>query len=317
MIANILSIAGSDPSGGAGIQADLKTFGALNCHGMAAITALTAQNTRGVLAVHHLPLDFIAAEIDAIFADIRVDAVKIGMLASADIAKLVADRLSHHKARNIVLDPVLVASSGDSLSAPDLVEAIRRELFPLATLVTPNLPEIARFSGQPMPGNAAQMLASGQVLIAQGARAVLVKGGHMTGDFATDVLVEPKSSRSFEAPRIASQNTHGTGCTLSSAIAANLGKGMKLGDAISSAKTYLTGALAYSGALDVGGGNGPVHHFFQANPKSVQGELPPQTHSDRRFGKPAKIDAMPTDPDAAYARNIEELIHGLKKRGKS
>ena len=270
MIANILSIAGSDPSGGAGIQADLKTFGALGCYGMAVVTALTAQNTRGVSAVHIPPPDFIAAQIDAIFADIRVDAVKIGMLANGAIARVVADRLAHHKARNIVLDPVLVATSGDSLGAPDVVEAMQQALFPLATLLTPNLPEAARLAALPQPQDLAGMEACGRALIGQGAKAVLVKGGHMPGEMAVDLLVLPASRCRFEAPRIETQNTHGTGCTLSAAIAAGLGKGLDLVAAISMAKAYLTGALENSGRLSVGGGHGPVQHFWrQAGARQV------------------------------------------------
>ena len=262
-IPNILSIAGSDPSGGAGIQADLKTFAALGCYGMAAITALTAQNTCGVTSVHLPPADFVAAEIDAVFADIEVAAVKIGMLANGAIARVVAERLRHHRARNIVLDPVLVATSGDSLGAPDVVEAMRAALFPLASLVTPNLPEAARLANRPEPQDLAAMRACAHVLLDQGARAVLVKGGHLPGDMARDLLVQATDEHLFEAPRIATSNTHGTGCTLSSAIAAGLGRGLDLREAIARAKTYLTGALAQSGTLDVGHGHGPVQHFWE------------------------------------------------------
>lgn len=261
MIANILSIAGSDPSGGAGIQADLKTFAALGCYGMAAITALTAQNTRGVFAAHLPPPEFVAAQIDAIFADIRVDAVKIGMLANGAIARAVAARLAHHGAKNIVLDPVLVATSGDSLGAPDVVEAMREVLFPLAVLVTPNLAEAARLSGQPLAADAADMMATGRCLTGHGARAVLVKGGHLRGNLARDVLVRASETVHFDAPRIVTQNTHGTGCTLSSAIAAGLGKGLTLEAAIGQAKSYLGAALAASADLSVGHGHGPVQHF--------------------------------------------------------
>lgn len=263
MSANILSIAGSDPSGGAGIQADLKTFGALGCYGMAVITALTAQNTRGVSAIHIPPPDFIAAQIDAIFADIRVDAVKIGMLANGAIAQVVAERLACHKARNIVLDPVLVATSGDSLGAPDVVEAMRQALFPLAVLVTPNLPEAARLAGLPQPLDLAGMEACGRALTGQGAQAVLVKGGHMAGEMAIDMLVTPAACQRFEARRIDTPNTHGTGCTLSSAIAAGLGRGLDLVAAISAAKIYLGGALQHSATLAVGTGHGPVQHFWR------------------------------------------------------
>ena len=255
---NVLSIAGSDPSGGAGVQADLKTFSALGCYGMAAITALTAQNTRGVSGVHVPPPDFITAQIAAIFADIRVDAVKIGMLASGAVATAVAQALAPHARVPIVLDPVLVATSGDSLGAPDVVEAMRRELFPLAAVVTPNLPEAARLAD--LPQSAAPELLAHR-LKAHGARAVLVKGGHGKGPEAVDDLYFETGHRRYSAARIATRNTHGTGCTLSSAIAAFLARGLALPDAVDQAKAYLTAALSASGALDVGLGHGPVHHF--------------------------------------------------------
>ncbi len=261
MIANVLSIAGSDPSGGAGIQADLKTFSALGCYGMAVITALTAQNTRGVTGVHVPPADFIALQIDAIFADVRVDAVKIGMLASGEIAAIVADRLKAHGAKNIVLDPVLVATSGDALGAPDVVDAMRRHLFPIATLITPNVPEAERLSGFSAGGTQEGLQKVARDLAALDARAVLVKGGHLDTATADDVLLEGGHFQTFSAPRVETDNTHGTGCTLSSAIACYLAKGHTLRDAVGAAKTYLTQALKASDAIDVGGGHGPVHHF--------------------------------------------------------
>ena len=262
-IPNVLSIAGSDPSGGAGVQADLKTFSALACYGMAAITALTAQNTRGVSAVHVPPADFVAAQIDAIFKDVRVDAVKLGMLASGSIVEAVADRLRAHGAHNIVLDPVLVATSGDALGAPDVVEAMIRHLLPLARVVTPNMPEAMRLSGGDAPHDAAGLERLARAIHAAGANAVLVKGGHMEGELAPDVLFNGAAAHLFEAPRVATRNTHGTGCTLSSAIAANLAHGMDLGDAVEAAKSYLTAALIASDKLNVGSGegHGPVHHF--------------------------------------------------------
>ena len=268
MVPNVLTIAGSDPSGGAGIQADLKTFAALNCHGMAVITALTAQNTRGVSAVHVLPPDFIRAQIDAIFADISVTAVKIGMLANSAIACVVADALRAHKPAFIVLDPVLVATSGDSLGAPDVVDAIRRELMPLADLITPNAPEAARLTGMPEPRDPAGMLALAQALHAKGARAILIKGGHLKGETSQDLLFADGKQRLFSAPRINTPNTHGTGCTLSSAIAAYVAHGMSLEDAVEAAKNYLTRALQRSAALDVGRGHGPVNHFWKLWPEA-------------------------------------------------
>lgn len=264
MIPNVLSIAGSDPSGGAGVQADLKTFSALGCYGMAALTALTAQNTIGVTGVHVPPASFVAAQIDAIFNDVRVDAVKIGMLASGEIVEAVADRLRAHGARNIVLDPVLVATSGDSLGAPDVVDAMRRHLIPLAAIITPNVPEAMRLGDEASePHSASDLEALARNIHALGSRAVLVKGGHLTGELAPDVLFDGATIETFTAPRIDTRNTHGTGCTLSSAIAAYLARGLSMKDAVAAAKTYLTGALAASSALSVGSGtgHGPVHHF--------------------------------------------------------
>jgi hydroxymethylpyrimidine/phosphomethylpyrimidine kinase len=264
MIANVLSIAGSDPSGGAGVQADLKAFSALRCYGMAVLTALTAQNTRGVTGVHTPPASFVAAQIDAIFADVRVDAVKIGMLASGEIVEAVASRLRAHHARNIVLDPVLVATSGDSLGAPDVVDAMKRHLIPLAEVITPNVPEAMRLADERVePKDEAGLEALARTLHALKARAVLVKGGHLSGALAPDVLFDGAKMSTFTAPRIDTRNTHGTGCTLSSAIAAHLARGRDLRDAVAGAKDYLTGALAASSALSVGSGqgHGPVHHF--------------------------------------------------------
>jgi len=266
-IPNVLSIAGSDPSGGAGIQADLKTFGALHCHGMAVLTALTAQNTRRVSAVHVPPDDFIAAQIDAIFEDIDVAAVKIGMLASSAIVKTVAACLARHKPPFIVLDPVLVATSGDPLGTPDVAEAIVKHLFPIVTVITPNLPETAHLTGLPVPQDQAGMREMAELLHRQGARNVLVKGGHMNTATSDDVLFDGATYRFFSAPRIATRNTHGTGCTLSSAIAAYLAHGLNLAEAIDAAKAYLTGALAAADALSVGKGAGPVHHFYTTGHK--------------------------------------------------
>ncbi len=265
MIPNLLSIAGSDPGGGAGIQADLKTFSALGCYGMAAVTALTAQNTRGVTGIHVPPPEFLAAQLDAVFADIRVDAVKIGMLATGDMVRAVARCLAAHPGLAVVLDPVLVATSGDSLGTPDVVDAMVSHLLPLATLVTPNLPEAARLAGVAVPGDEDAMLAAALLIRERGVAAVLVKGGHLGGGDAVDLLSEGGEVQVFRAPRIATRATHGTGCTLSSAIACYLAKGLPLADAVGAAKSYLTAAIAESASLDVGGGDagghGPVHHF--------------------------------------------------------
>jgi hydroxymethylpyrimidine kinase/phosphomethylpyrimidine kinase len=267
MIPNLLSIAGSDPSGGAGIQADLKTFAALRCHGMAVITALTAQNTLGVKAIHLPPPDFAAAQIDAIFADIEVAAVKIGMLASAAIVGAVADRLAVHKPRSIVVDPVLVASSGDPLTTPDVAEAIVRLLFPLATIVTPNQSEAALLTGLPRAFDHVQKRGTAEALLALGAKAALVKGGHDCNASADDLLFDGSQEKIYSAPRIATRNTHGTGCTLSSAIAAFLARGLALPDAVGAAKEFLTGALSAADELSVGHGHGPVHHFSALWPR--------------------------------------------------
>ncbi len=262
MIPNVLSIAGSDPSGGAGIAADLKTFAALQCHGMAVITALTAQNTRGVNATHIVPADFVTAQIDAIFEDIEVAAVKIGMLACGAIAEEVADRLAHYKPPFIVLDPVLTSTSGEALATSDTATAIVRNLFPLATLITPNFSEAARLTGKEFVPNRDGLRHAAKTLHARGAKAVLVKGGHLQGPTSDDVFFDGESFRLFSAPRLETRNTHGTGCTLSSAIAAYLARGQALPDAIGAAKAYLNGALGAADALDVGHGPGPLHHFF-------------------------------------------------------
>ena len=261
MIPNVLSIAGSDPSGGAGIQADLKTFAALGCHGMAAITALTAQNTRGVSAVHLPPADFVREQIAMVFADIDVGAVKIGMLGSHEIVAAVADALAPYPAVPVVLDPVLVSTSGATLGDDDVIAAMRTRLFPRATLVTPNLAEAARLAGVAEPTSRAEIEAIARTLRGAGPAAWLVKGGHAAGASADDALLDDEGLLWLEAPRVATRNTHGTGCTLSSAIAANLAKGAPLRTAVAEAKAYLSAALAGADSLTVGQGPGPVDHF--------------------------------------------------------
>jgi len=260
-VPNLLSIAGSDPCGGAGIQADLKTFGALRCHGMSVITALTAQNTRGVAAIHVVPPEFVARQIDVIFADIAVAAVKIGMLATVETVIVVAERLAAHRPPFVVLDPVLAATSGDSLASAGVAEALVRHLFPLATLVTPNLAEAAALGGKDVAPGLEGMRVAAQALQARGARAVLVKGGHGEGATSDDLLLEGATWRVFSAPRVETRNTHGTGCTLASAIAAFLARGCDLAAAIASAKAYVSGALEAASALEVGHGCGPLNHF--------------------------------------------------------
>jgi len=260
MIANVLSIAGSDPSGGAGVQADLKAFSALGAYGMCVITALTAQNTRGVKSFQVVDPRFVADQIDAIFEDIRVDAVKIGMVATADIAAAIADRLLHHAARNIVLDPVMVAKSGDRLLREDAVAALRETLIPIATLITPNLPEAGVLTGSTAPETLSEMRKAVRDLHRLGPASVLLKGGHLAGPDSPDLLFDGRTISEYPAKRIDTRNTHGTGCTLSAAIAALLPR-FAMPEAVRRAKAYLADAIAASNRLDVGSGHGPVHHF--------------------------------------------------------
>ncbi|WP_172328273.1 bifunctional hydroxymethylpyrimidine kinase/phosphomethylpyrimidine kinase [Mangrovicoccus sp. HB161399] len=261
MIANVLSIAGSDPSGGAGIQADLKAFAARGCYGMAALTALTAQNTRGVAGVHLVPADFVAAQIAAVFADVRVDAVKIGMIATAEIAVAVADALEPHAGIPVVLDPVMVAKGGASLLADEAVAALRAHLLPVATHVTPNLPEAAVLLDAAEAATREEMLAQGQALARLGPACAIVKGGHLPGGESPDLMVSGGSARWFEGKRTPTKNTHGTGCTLSAALAAELAKGAEDAAAFAAAKIYVAGAIAAADQLSVGHGHGPTHHF--------------------------------------------------------
>jgi hydroxymethylpyrimidine/phosphomethylpyrimidine kinase len=261
MIRNVLSIAGSDPSGGAGIQADLKAFSARGVYGMAVVTALTAQNTQGVSGVHLVPPQFVADQINAVFADVRVDAVKIGMIANAGIAEAVAAALADHRDIPIVIDPVMIAKGGAALLAPEAVDVLTRRLLPLATLLTPNLPEAAALLHQPVAANRAEMATQAEHLRALGPAAVLVKGGHLDSDESPDVLATADGLHWFEARRVPTKNTHGTGCTLSSALAAELAKGVSVREAVAIAKEYLAGAVAAAGSLTVGSGHGPVQHF--------------------------------------------------------
>ncbi|HEV7334636.1 MAG TPA: bifunctional hydroxymethylpyrimidine kinase/phosphomethylpyrimidine kinase [Bosea sp. (in: a-proteobacteria)] len=257
-----LTIAGSDSSGGAGIQADLKTFAAHQVYGASVIVALTAQNTQAVRAIHPVPADFVAAQIDAVFEDLDVAAVKIGMLATAELIEAVADGLERHGARNIVLDPVMIAASGGRLLQEDAIEALKRRLLPLATLVTPNLPEAAALLGTAMAETEETAAEQGSAIAALGAANVLVKGGHASGEDSVDVLVSKSGQRQrFVAPRIETLNTHGTGCTLSSAIASGLAHGIELTEAVTLAKRYISAAIAASDEVRVGHGHGPVHHF--------------------------------------------------------
>ena len=261
MTPNVLTIAGSDPSGGAGIQADLKTFSALRAYGMAVLTALTAQNTCGVSGIHRIPPDFVAAQIDALFADVRVDALKIGMVATAEIAAAVADRLESHGAANIVLDPVMVAKSGDPLLDAEAVETVRRRLVPLARIITPNLPEAGVLLDSDPPRDEAGMRAAARALHELGPECVLLKGGHLAGEASPDLLFDGERFFPLPATRVATANTHGTGCTLSAALAALLPQSATAAQAASDAKAYITEAIRMADGLDVGHGHGPVHHF--------------------------------------------------------
>jgi hydroxymethylpyrimidine/phosphomethylpyrimidine kinase len=265
-IPNVLSIAGSDPSGGAGIQADLKTFAAHGTYGMAVITALTAQNTRGVTGVEMVPAAFVAQQIDTLFADVRVDAVKIGMLGTAEIVRAVAAALERHRPHWVVLDPVMVSKSGARLLREDAVAALRERLLPLADVITPNLPEAGDLLGEEVLERREAMPALAARLAALGPRVVLLKGGHLPGDASPDYLATAEGGHWLEGARIATRHTHGTGCTLSSAIAARLALGHGLLRAVRGAKAWLTEAIAAAGALEVGSGSGPVHHGHAGAP---------------------------------------------------
>jgi hydroxymethylpyrimidine/phosphomethylpyrimidine kinase len=261
-VAVALAIAGSDSGGGAGIQADLKTFAALGVYGASVLTALTAQNTTGVSAIHQVPTEFIAAQMDAVFSDLDVGAVKIGMLGSAAAIAAVEAGFRRHHARNVVLDTVMAASSGAKLLADDAIDGLRA-LMAQARLVTPNLPEAAVLTGVKLAGDEEEMYAQARKLIALGANAVLIKGGHGSGSESVDILVEGATRTRFAAPRIATRNTHGTGCTLAAAIAAGLAKNLSLVEAVRQAKSFVTGALEAADRLEIGSGPGPLHHFHK------------------------------------------------------
>ena len=261
MTAIAVTIAGSDSGGGAGIQADLKTFSALGVYGASVITALTAQNTRGVTGIHDVPAPFIAAQMDAVFSDLKVNAVKIGMLSVPAAIAAVAAGLERWQQTDVVLDPVMVATSGDRLLAPAAIEVLTRELIPRALIVTPNLHEAAALLGEPLAQSEDAMRTQAEALLAIGAKAVLIKGGHAQGAEAVDFLVTPDAALRLTAERIDTMNTHGTGCTLSSAIAAGLAKGVRLTEAVADAKAYVTRAIAAADKLAIGEGHGPTHHF--------------------------------------------------------
>ena len=260
--ARVLSIAGSDSGGGAGIQADLKTFSALGCYGMTAITALTAQNTLGVQAIHGVPASFLKAQLQSVLDDIGVDAVKIGMLHSPEVVEVVAWAIDHYGLKKVVLDPVMVATSGDRLIAEETVSVLVKELFPRVQLVTPNLDEASLLLKQPLTA-VDQLHIAAQALIDMGAKAVLLKGGHLPGDVLCDVLRTPSSDALvFEATRIHSRNVHGTGCSLSSAIAAHLASGKTMADAVVAARVFIRQAIADGASVKTGEGHGPLNHGF-------------------------------------------------------
>jgi hydroxymethylpyrimidine/phosphomethylpyrimidine kinase len=258
-----LTIAGSDSGGGAGIQADLKTFSALGVFGCSAITSLTAQNTLGVQGVFAVPPQFVQQQIQSVMSDINVGAIKTGMLANAEIISALVESLTQLSAIPLVVDPVMVATSGDRLLAEDAIEILLKKLMPLATIVTPNLHESAALLNCSVARTQNEMQQQGEHLLSLGLQAVLMKGGHTTNDQATDLLITHSGTEIFSAPRLQTKNTHGTGCTLASAIAAGLAKKLSLNDAVREAKDYLQGALAASNQLLIGKGSGPVHHFFR------------------------------------------------------
>jgi hydroxymethylpyrimidine/phosphomethylpyrimidine kinase len=261
MTAIALTIAGSDSSGGAGIQADLKTFSALGVYGASAITALTAQNTQGVEAVLVVPPDFVARQIKVVVRDLKIGAVKIGMLATSEVIEAVAGALEALPGVPVVLDPVMVAASGDVLLDEDAIDTLRTVLLPRATVITPNLPEAAKLLGIDAANTETEMVEQARRLKALGAKAVLVKGGHADGPEAVDLLLDAEGELRLAAPRLATRNTHGTGCTLSSAIAAELAKRASLREAVVAAKAYVTAAIAAADELEIGKGRGPVQHF--------------------------------------------------------
>jgi hydroxymethylpyrimidine/phosphomethylpyrimidine kinase len=258
-----LTIAGSDSSGGAGIQADLKTFAAFGVYGASVITALTAQNTQGVSGIHQVPAAFVSAQIDAVFADLAVGAVKIGMVAQLEVIDAIVAGLDRWKPDHIVLDPVMVATSGDRLIATDAVEALRTRLIPRASLITPNLPEAAALLDEPVAANEAAVENQGKRLLSMGCGAVLIKGGHGQGTESIDYFIDANVAIALAAPRIATKNTHGTGCSLSSAIAAGLANGEAMEAAVRNAKAWVSAAIASADRFSVGHGHGPIHHFHR------------------------------------------------------
>jgi hydroxymethylpyrimidine/phosphomethylpyrimidine kinase len=258
----LLTIAGSDSGGGAGIQADLKTFSALGCYGMSALAALTAQNTLAVTAIHAVPPEFLKAQLDAVLSDIGVDAVKIGMLATPELIEVTANRLKFYDVKTIVLDPVMIAKSGDKLLQDNAITALKTKLIPLATIITPNLPEASVLLGREIH-SIDEMVSAAEDLAKLGAANLLLKGGHAEGSTTSSDLLITQTNKQlwFESERIATRNTHGTGCTLSSAIASFLGKEFSVENAVAQAKVYISTAIERGADYTLGAGHGPVHHF--------------------------------------------------------
>ncbi|HGF0769426.1 TPA: bifunctional hydroxymethylpyrimidine kinase/phosphomethylpyrimidine kinase [Kluyvera georgiana] len=260
---NALTIAGTDPSGGAGVQADLKTFSALGAYGCSVMTALVAQNTRGVQSVYRIEPDFVAAQLDSVFSDVRIDTTKIGMLAETDIVEAVAERLARYRIQNVVLDTVMLAKSGDPLLCASAVATLRQRLLPQVSLITPNLPEAAALLDAPHARSEREMLEQGRALRALGCEAVLMKGGHLDDAESPDWLFTADGETRFTAPRVVTKNTHGTGCTLSAALAALRPRHARWQETVPVAKAWLSKALAQADTLEVGEGIGPVHHFHE------------------------------------------------------
>ncbi|WP_130830775.1 bifunctional hydroxymethylpyrimidine kinase/phosphomethylpyrimidine kinase [[Erwinia] mediterraneensis] len=260
---NALTIAGTDPSGGAGIQADLKAFSALEAYGTSVITALVAQNTCGVQQVYRITPAFVAAQLDSVLDDVRIDSAKIGMLAEAEIVEVVAEKLQRAALPFVVLDTVMVAKSGDALLSPQAVASLRERLLPLASLITPNLPEAAALLETRVAQTEAEMLEQGRALLALGCQAVLMKGGHLSDDESPDWLMTPQRELRFSTPRVHTRHTHGTGCSLSAALAALRPRYADWAETVAEAKAWLQQALVQADTLEVGRGVGPVHHFHR------------------------------------------------------
>jgi hydroxymethylpyrimidine/phosphomethylpyrimidine kinase len=285
-----VTIAGSDSSGGAGIQADLKTFSALGVYGASVITALTAQNTLGVQGVHDVPVDFIAQQIDSVFSDLVVNAVKIGMLSRPEVVETVAEGLDRYSREQVVLDPVMFAKGGDALLAEEAVDALRALLLPRALIITPNLPEAARLLEVAEAEDEDEMAAQAAALFDLGPRAVLLKGGHGVGAESVDIFFDGEEPVRLASPRTETPNTHGTGCTLSSAIAAGLAHGFDLLRAVAHAKAYVSEAIAQADALVIGSGHGPVHHFHAIWGKVPMFGISPADDGDEPSGAVHRLD---------------------------